>query len=174
MTRDDTANSRASQSRWVAAAVMLAVALAGGAAGVVFDRAVLVPRNAPARRGGPPSGFVRGDRGAPSADARKRFSDRMALELSLTPEQQVKVDTIMTRQFAGMEQAREKVRPVIDSLTRAAQASMDSVLTPEQRTKVAEMRSRPQGRGGPGGRGGRDGRGGPPRDSGGPPGRGRP
>ena len=186
MTSDDTVGTRASQSRWVAAAVLLAVAIAGGAAGAVFDRAVLVPRNTPPRRSGPPSGFMRGDRGGVSPDSRRRFSDRMARDLNLTPDQQAKVDTIMRRQFEGMSRASEKVRPVIDSLTRAAQASMDSILTPEQRTKVTEMRTRggASGRGGPSGsgRGGRSGpwhdssgRDGPRRDSGsGPSGRGRP
>ena len=147
MTSDVSGNGRASQSRLVAAAVLLAVAVAGVAAGVVFDRAVLLPRGGP-RRGGP-SSFMR-DRG-PSPEMRHRFSERMAKELDLTPAQQVKIDTIMTRQFEGMSRASAVVRPTIDSLTRAAQASMDSVLTPEQRVKVAEMRTRnrSQGRGGP-------------------------
>lgn len=147
MTSDVSGNGRASQSRLVAAAVLLAVALAGAATGVVFDRAVLLPRDG-YHRGGP-STFMR-DRG-PSPQMRHRFSERMAKELDLTPAQQVKIDTIMTRQFEGISRASAVVRPTIDSLTRAAQASMDSVLTAEQRVKVAEMRtrSRSQGRGAP-------------------------
>jgi hypothetical protein len=155
MTASDVGSPRASQARLLAAAVLLAVAVAGAAAGVVIDRAVLMPRGP--RRGG--SSFMR-DR-APSPDMRRRFSERMAKDLDLTPAQQVRIDTIMTRQFEGVARASALVRPTIDSLTRTAQAAMDSVLTPAQREKVATMRQHwhgPAGRGGPG-RGGEPGNG---------------
>lgn len=136
----------------MAVLVLLAVAVAGGAGGVLIDRTLLAPK--PQARGdGPPRGDMRGGRGGgPSPEARRRFSDRMAKELGLTPEQQVQVDSIMTRQFRGMEAASATIRPRIDSLVKAAQASMDSVLSPEQREKVKAMRR--DRRGGRGGRGG--------------------
>lgn len=135
-------SGRPAQSRMMATAVLLAVLVAGATAGVVFDRMFLL-RRSPRYGNRPPMSGDMGRRGGPpSAEMRKRFSDRIAKELGLTPEQQVKVDTIMTRQFEGMRKASAVVQPTIDSLVRAAQASMDSVLTPEQRTKVAELRKR--------------------------------
>lgn len=139
-------NGRPTQSRLMATLVLVAVLMAGAAAGVVVDRMFLL-RRGPRSGGRPPMGEMRGRGGPPSPEARKRFSDRLAKELGLTPEQQVKVDTIMTRQFEGMRRASATVQPTIDSLVRAAQASMDSVLTPEQRDKVKAMRSRPRTRG---------------------------
>jgi Spy/CpxP family protein refolding chaperone len=143
MTADEqnaaSAGARAPQTQLLAAAVLLAVAVAGGAAGVVLDRTLLMPRGRPGR---PPMGEMSRRGGPPSAESRKRFSDRIAQELGLTPDQQVRVDSIMTRQFEGMRHASESVRPTIDSLVRSAQASMDSVLTPAQREKVKAMRQR--------------------------------
>lgn len=162
MTFDDVTGGRTSSSKMVAFVVLLAVAVAGGAAGVLIDRTLLLDHGP--RGGGPPrGGDYRGGRGrSPSPEMRRRFSDRMAEELKLTKEQQVKVDTIMTRQFRGMEAASASIRPTIDSLVRAAQASMDSVLTAEQREKVKTLRkSRGDGRGDRDGdrRGDHDGRG---------------
>lgn len=130
----------------MATLVLIAVLIAGGAAGVVVDRMFLL-RRGPRFGGRPPSGEMRGRGGPPSPEMRRRFSERIAKELGLTPEQQVKVDTIMTRQFEGMRRASATVQPTIDSLVRAAQASMDSVLTPEQREKVKQMRGRQRSRG---------------------------
>lgn len=158
MTLDDVTGGRTSSSKLVAFVVLLAVAVAGGAAGVLIDRTVLLDHG---RRGdGPPRGENSRGRGrSPSPEMRRRFSDRMAEELKLTKEQQVKVDSIMTRQFRGMEAASASIRPTIDSLVRAAQASMDSVLNAEQRERVKTLRrSRGDGRSGDGrGGGGRNG-----------------
>ena len=148
MTTDDNVGMRPTQSRLTAVGVLLAVAVAGGAGGVLLDRTLLAPKDHTFTRPPMGGGDNAGRRGGPpSADGRRRFSDRLAKELGLTPEQQVKVDTIMTRQFQGMRKASATIQPTIDSLVRAAQASMDSVLTPEQRIKVQEMRKRPRTRG---------------------------
>ena len=173
MTADGSVG-RQGQSRLMASAVLVAVLIAGGAAGVLIDRMFLLR---PGGRYGnrPPMGDMGRRGGPPSGEGRRRFSDRIAKELGLTPEQQVKVDTIMTRQFEGMRKASASVQPRIDSLVLAAQASMDSVLTPEQREKVKllrqqmRQRSRQPGReGGPRDGGPRDGgpRDGGPRDGG--------
>lgn len=137
----------------MAIVVMLAVAIAGAAGGVVLDRTVLLKNATPAPVR---DTIVRSDRlgRTPNPDMRRRFSERMAKDLSLTPEQSAQIDVIMKRQFDEMRKASELVRPTIDSLSRTAQAAMDSLLTPEQRIKVKDMRQRGRERGG---RGGRDG-----------------
>lgn len=143
-----------SRAQLTAIVVMVAVALAGGAAGIVFDRTVLIPKSAPKVVRDSTRGPDRLGR-TPNPDMRRRFSERMAKDLNLTPEQSVQIDAIMKRQFDEMRRASERVRPTIDSLSRSAQAAMDSLLTPEQRIKVKEMRQRGRERGGRSGRGGR-------------------
>ena len=68
----------------------------------------------------------------------------MAKELGLSPEQQVRMDTIMTRQMEGIQRASASIQPTVDSLVRDAQRAMDSVLTPAQREKVKTMRRGPR------------------------------
>lgn len=160
MSADDVTGPRSTQARATAVAVLLAVGIAGVAGGVVLDRTVLMPKTPVAAvRGGPNTPSDRIGR-SPNPDMRRRFSERMAKDLGLTPEQSVKVDAIMKHQFDEMRKASELVRPRIDSLSRAAQLAMDSVLTPEQREKVKELRARGRDGGREGGRdGGRGGRG---------------
>ena len=144
MTAPNGGEVRSSGSRVIAVVALLAVGLAGVAGGVVLDRAVLTRD---VRQSGPPSG-MRGGRGGrdrvPSAEMRKQFSDRMAKELGLSPEQQVRMDTIMTRQMEGIQRASASIQPTVDSLVRDAQRAMDSVLTPAQREKVKTMRRGPR------------------------------
>lgn len=128
------------RSRAFAVMVLLVVAAGGVAAGIAIDRVVLLPRFQPPN---PP--FLLGPQG-PSEEIRSRVSNRIARELDLTPAQQLQVDAIMDRQFAGMSKASDAVRPVIDSTLRATQAALDSVFTPEQQAKVRAMRERMQAR----------------------------
>ena len=80
----------------------------------------------------------------------------MAQELGLTPEQQVRVDSIMAKQSRGIRRVTDAAQPAIDSLTHQAQQAMDSILSPAQQIKVKELRGRGRGRGRPpmGGSGG--------------------
>jgi Spy/CpxP family protein refolding chaperone len=146
MTGHEVSGTPPVGSRILAMAVLLAVAIAGATGGVLLDRMVFMPRGPRMGRSSFSASAMRGR--MPSPESRRRFSDRMAKELGLTPTQQARVDTIMTRQFEGMQRASASVRPTIDSLVQAAQRSMDSVLTPEQRTKVQSMRRAPRQRGG--------------------------
>jgi Spy/CpxP family protein refolding chaperone len=108
----------------------------GVAIGIAVDRAWLHRRGPGSgmmgRRGGPPMG-------PPSAEQRDMMRRRLSRELSLTPEQSARIDTIMTRQFTAMESITGPIRPRMDSLFSATRAALDSVLTPEQREKRARM-----------------------------------
>jgi Spy/CpxP family protein refolding chaperone len=73
---------------------------------------------------------------------RRRFSEQMAKDLALTPTQQVRVDSVLTRQMDAIRRATEAVRPTTDSITREAQAAIDSILSPEQRAKIRSFRGR--------------------------------
>jgi Spy/CpxP family protein refolding chaperone len=121
--------------RTLAALVLLLVALAGGLAGVAFDRSVLLPRafGHPPFWHGPPHGR------RPFGEERG-FRDRFAAAIGLTAEQQVRIDSIMGRQIRTLRGIREQVRPRIDSVLTETRRQIDSVLTPEQRRKAEALR----------------------------------
>jgi len=73
---------------------------------------------------------------------RKEMRDRFAKELGLSSEQRVAVDSVMARQAVKFREARERVRPTMDSLVAETQQRMDSILTPDQRVKMKAMRER--------------------------------
>ena len=152
------------RSRQTATLVLLALLAGGLAGGVLLDRYVLLPNRVMVTRSPRRDGGNRGD-------MRRRFSEWMTKELALSPTQREQMDTIFAHQFAAMDSVTKIMRPSIDSIMKRAQRSVDSVLTPDQRTKLVELRKRRPGgpgRGGPGGgRGGPGGPGGPGRpDSG--------
>ena len=124
-------------SRTLAVLVLVLAVLAGGLAGVVVDRLVLLRH-----------GFGR----PPHIDP-ANFRDRFAREVGLTPAQQTRVDSITARRFAELRGIREQVRPRVDSVLSRMRSEIDSVLTPEQRQRAIELRARAHG---PGGRRERD------------------
>lgn len=119
----------------LAVLVLLLVALAGGVAGVVMDRRVLLPR----MFGGP--GFHRHGLGGPPPRDRE-FRQRFAREVGLSAEQQTRIDSIMDRQGRELRMVRSKVQPQLDSIITRTRRELDSVLTPEQRKKAEEIRKR--------------------------------
>ena len=151
---DNMSSSWSAPARLTAVLVLVAVAVASAIGGVAWDR--YVRANAPrGGRGGPgfgqgPGQGRQGPSGRPgSSDGRRRFSERMAQELGLSPAQQVRVDSIMSKQMRGIRKVTDAAQPSIDSLTREAQQAMDSILSPAQRVKVKELRGRGRGRGRP-------------------------
>lgn len=122
----------------------LVAGLVGGAA---FDRYVLLPKRVEAFR------QQRNARPSP-AEMQQRFLDRMTKDLGLSNAQRTGMAAIYTRQGAAMDSLQRLMRPVYDSVYKAGRAEVDSLLSPEQRTKLAELRKQRRGRGGPGGPGG--------------------
>jgi len=133
------------RSAVVASLTLAVAAVACIGLGAVLDRYVLLPRQFAARRASAPD------------DMRQRMRDRMARELSLSPEQQARIDTLTARNFRALEESRRTFEPRMDSLIRTLRASMDSVLTPAQRLTLDSLRARgtfgppvgPFGRGAP-------------------------
>lgn len=126
----------------------LVAGLVGGAA---FDRYVLLPRRVDAFR------QQRNNRPSPE-EMQKRFLDRMTKDLGLSETQRAGMAAVYQRQGAAMDSLQRLMRPVYDSVYKAGRAEVDSLLTPEQRTTLAELRkqrrNRAGGSGGPGGPGG--------------------
>ena len=132
----------------VAALAFVVVAGAGILSGIAIDRYVVARaphgmRGGPGRMGGmPPFGDASGDHSAEVDARRKEMRDRFAKELGLSSEQRVAVDSVMARQAVKFREARERVRPTMDSLVAETQQRMDSILTPDQRVKMKAMRER--------------------------------
>jgi len=114
----------------VAVLTLVVTGVASGALGVVLDRYVLLPRQLARLRAGWPD------------EVRQQMRDRMARELSLTPEQQTRIDSVTARNFAALEETRRAFQPRMDLVIRSLRASMDSVLTPAQRARLDSLRER--------------------------------
>ena len=134
----------------------MVVALAGVIGGIALDRTVL-----PARQGDGRGGAMRGGE---RHQGRQRPSDMLGAELKLTPEQAVRIDTLIEQQMRGFREIRKSTQPAIDSLMAQTKRSIDGILTPDQRTMLDSARAKrevefkrrfPNGapRGGPGDRG---------------------
>jgi len=169
-------HARRGATRGMAIALLVVVALAGMGLGFAADRLALQrgrfdmrhPEPVPGfgsmegRRGreghhGPGGGAV--DLGGRGADGMR---ERFARELGLTPDQQRRVDSIMSRQMTDFRRLRAEMQPRFDSLLTQAQSGLDSVLTPAQREKLRTLRAR-EAFGPRDSFGGREFRGSPPR-----------
>lgn len=66
----------------------------------------------------------------------------LGADLKLTEEQAVRIDTLIERQMRGFREVRKSTQPAIDSLMAQTRRSMDSILTPVQRTMLDSARAR--------------------------------
>jgi Spy/CpxP family protein refolding chaperone len=108
-----------SQSRIWAAALLVAVFLAGGATGWA------VSRSAPSQ---PPRG------GGPDA-----LTAYLARRLDLDAAQQDAVRAVLTRHHTEMQAIMSAVRPRLDSLRTTVRAEITAQLTPPQRERYARL-----------------------------------
>lgn len=132
-TTDDAPLAPPTRStRLLAVGVLVVVALAGVLGGVALDRAVL--RSRAEWRGS----MARGERRA----APRRPSAMLGADLKLTEEQAVRIDTLIERQMRGFRAIRQTTQPAIDSIMAQTRRSMDSILTPQQRTMLDSARAR--------------------------------
>ena len=130
----------------MAIALLAVVGLAGVGLGFAADRLAL-HREHGGRRFGPGDGAGRGmwDGGRGMREGRRGgegMRERLARALDLTPDQQRRVDSIMTQQTRDFRRIRAEMQPRFDSLLQRAQAGLDSVLTPAQRARLQSLRAR--------------------------------
>jgi len=115
--------------------LLVVLVLSSGIAGAAIDRA-LARRSAAAF---PPPPWAGGPPLRPPGD-RRRFSEQIANDLGLSPDQKQRIDASIERRFAAMQAVGAQVRPQLDSLMRAGQAEIDAILTDSQRARVRKMR----------------------------------
>ena len=121
-------------TRLLAVGVLLVVALAGVIGGIALDRTVLHRR--------PGDGRGAPERGGERRQGPRRPSAMLGADLKLTEEQAVRIDTLIERQMRGFREVRKSTQPAIDSLMAQTRRSMDSILTPAQRTMLDSARAK--------------------------------
>ncbi len=134
-TRDDAAMAPPPRgTRLLAVGVLLVVALAGVIGGITLERTVLHGR----------SGYGRGApaRGGERRPGPRRPSDMLGADLKLSPDQAVRIDTLIEQQMRGFREIRRSTQPAIDSLMAQTRRAMDSILTPAQRATLDSTRAR--------------------------------
>ncbi len=115
------------RTRNVAALAVLALVL-GMVGGVILDRAVMSFPFRHHRHDG----------------MRARMLDRMQKDLSLSPAQQTRVDTIMGANEGRIMAMRSRMEAAFDSTRTSFEDSLETVLTPAQMAKFRQGMHRPR------------------------------
>jgi hypothetical protein len=111
-------------SRTTAVVVVIVAFLAGALAGIVGDRVYIF-------RHGPPR---------PGKNVASRIVAHLDKELQLTPTQHAAVATIVEQHRQRMDAIVDGVRPQMEKEIDNANGEIERVLTPEQKTKFAQLR----------------------------------
>jgi hypothetical protein len=75
----------------------------------------------------------------PERDQRRHWA-RVSDRLGLSAEQRAAVDSILTRRAKQLEAARAEVEPTMSRIMNSARGQIDSLLTPEQRARLEDLR----------------------------------
>lgn len=117
--------------RAMAALLLAAVFLLGGLAGVALDRLVLSPKPAPHKHVS-----------RLSPESAHRYSRYLGKELSLSKEQEARVDSILIFRQSQTRALATEVHPRFEAIAEQTRADVEQVLTPEQKTKYEQLRAR--------------------------------
>ncbi len=143
------------RSRTMAVLTVIAMLTIGVVAGIAIDRTVLRKPHDFRSRGGGPFGMITEPVDTAHRNRmRERIVRRLTDDLALTPTQAMAVKAIFARRELQLDSLRSRVGPQLDSLRNQMRLSIDSVLTPEQRTKFAETSRQYDARRGSGSRDG--------------------
>jgi Spy/CpxP family protein refolding chaperone len=117
-----------SNTRAAAVAVVVVAFIAGILVGVAGDHFYLIR-----------SGRLSPRHGRFAAD---RMTDRLTHELDLSPRQKTQVQQIVERHRAKIDATMAAARSQVRQELEATNAEIETVLTPEQKTKFANLRMR--------------------------------
>ena len=125
--------------RWVAVAVLCVIALGSGLAGAALDRLALRADASPIAF--PDTSFhpIESILRSPTADDRRAIRAELTRKLRLTPAQADTIDSIMNRRSGEFRALRDEMRPRVQQLVDDVHASIERVLTPEQRAEFRRM-----------------------------------
>lgn len=117
-------------SKW-ASVVFAGVLLSAAALGVAGDRLWLARRGLLIPPGLPPLGSMQ----RPSAETQRRITRELETALDITPAQTPVLERAIAAQITAMEALRDDVRPRLDSIFEQSRLTIDSVLTPAQKSR---------------------------------------
>jgi Spy/CpxP family protein refolding chaperone len=125
--------------RWVAVVVLCVIALGSGLAGAALDRLALRADASPIAF--PDTSFhpIESILRSPTAADRRAIRAELTRQLHLTPAQADTIDSIMNRRSGEFRALREEMRPRVQQLVDDVHASIERVLTPEQRAQFRRM-----------------------------------
>lgn len=118
-----------SSTRTAAVAVVVVAFIAGILVGVAGDHLYLIKSGRLSPR-------------HTSRFASDRMAERLTKELDLSPQQKTQVQQIIERHRAKIDATMASVRPQVRQELDATNAEIETVLTPEQKTKFANLRMR--------------------------------
>ena len=115
-----------SRSRWLTAAALVVIFLAGAVTGWLVGLSMRHPHFRPPRRD----------------DMVAQMRARLARDLSLTPQQSEKIDPLITRSAQELDRIRRESDERVVKIMEEMHAKLAGELTPEQVTKLAAMNER--------------------------------
>jgi hypothetical protein len=143
--RRETGEHSRGRARLIAGALLVTVAITGVIGGAALDQwMILNGYTRPGRLFGVDIGSGLGRRGSPRTleEERERQTEFLSRELSLTPPQRARIDSIVAVQVAQVHALWTEVGPRMDDVIGRARTEIDRVLTPEQRVKFQALRER--------------------------------
>ena len=122
-------------TRLLAGAVLVIVALAGVLVGMGIDRLWFA--------GTTPRGTTKMtfSLDGPTPEQRRQRRDDMAHKLELSASQRVQLDSIMDRGALRFDALREEIRPRVQTLVNDVRNEIETVLAPDQLVKFRVMRA---------------------------------
>jgi Spy/CpxP family protein refolding chaperone len=134
-------------ARSLAALVVTVAHVTGVVLGIAADRWLLIGhfgrRRVPPSFAAGPHGMFGGPQREPRDNATGNWiTQQMARTLGdLTPAQQARIDSILTRRIAQRRELEAPIRDRMRAIIDSTRSDVDSVLTPDQRKRLAEVRS---------------------------------
>lgn len=129
----------------LASALLLVTLVFGVVGGVAIDRWLLRPGTDAA---GARPAFPRrmGEQRFDPARLRSEFGGQLARALDLTPDQRIRVDSILQRQQTRSRMLMRQMAPELQRLADSTRAELRSVLTAEQWERMQQLRPERTGR----------------------------
>lgn len=131
--------------RFLAIALLVGVGLVGLLGGVVLERSVLgaaPPQGDVAVEDGTEAGGSENDRKCESRESSRSWHSRVSRDLDLTDAQTAELERLLQAQRQQLDATMDGIRPRMKEIVAETHEEFLELLTPEQRTRFDELRSR--------------------------------
>ncbi|MEX2527598.1 MAG: hypothetical protein WEA09_08160 [Gemmatimonadota bacterium] len=131
--------------RFLAITLLLGTGLVGLLGGVVLERSVLgatPPQGDVAVERSAEAGSDEGDRQCESRESSRSWHSRVSRDLDLTEAQTAELERLLQAQRQRLNATMDGIRPRMKEIVAETHAEFLELLTPEQRARFDELRSR--------------------------------